>query len=490
MNARDIGIALTALTGLLSRASNQIATVAVTLVATRFLSPAEFGVFALASIAITLIRTFLYSGAFEYLLKAGDARDCASECLAVNVMLTAALSALMALIAIAGRQLFAADGIAFAILALLPSNLIAAVAAWRESLLLRTAKLRLYYGLTMLAELAAMAVAIWLLFAGFRIGALIWQVYIRNTAMLILYLLVGRSIFSRSFSRARFVTVLRWSTSRYAAMTIGFGANYAADLFLGIFLSPAATGLYRASSRIVAAVADIFGQPARTFAMTLFSARAAAGQRSDTLWPAFFAITALVGWAALAGLAALAPTVVPLLLGDQWRAAAALVPILCLARAFSLFDGVATAALVAYDEQRPIFYIQCASATIGIMLIVVVAPFGLVPATIATVIGAAIGSSMLAAIAFRRLPGSARAFGIAIPDVIGVPATTILGALAGRSAAAAAGFSNGQIATVAISTGLLAWVATLLLIRRRTLAMLRLLRGDPARPGDPIALVA
>ena len=477
MTRGDFAMALTAACGFLARASTQIATVVVTLVATRYLNPAEFGIFALASIAVTLIRTFLYSGAFEFLLKAPDPRDCSSESLAVNLLLATGLSGLLAALVIAGSFMFAANAIALVILAMLPSNIVSAITAWREALLLRTGRLQLYYALTTLAELIAMAAAVALLFAGFKVGALVWQVYVRGATMLILYMLAGPGTLSRGFSRVRFMAVLRWSISRYAAVLVGFGSSYSADLFLGIFLSPAATGLYRASSRIVTAVADMFGQPARTIAMALFSARAAAGQRSDTLWPIFFVVTALVGWAALAGLAAVAPLVVPIVLGDQWRAAAALVPILCLARAFSLFDVVASTALVAYDEQRPLFYVQCVAATVGTLLIVVAAPFGIVPATIAVALSALTGSTILANIALRRLPGSAASLASAAPALLAPTIATMIGAFAGRVGATAAGLSNAQVAIVAISTGIAAWLAALLLIRHRALAMIMRLRG-------------
>ena len=488
MTRADLAAGLTAATGFLARASNQIAALVVTLVATRYLSPAEFGTFALASVAITLIRTFLYSGAFEYLLKAPDARDCSSESLAVNLLLAAALSALIGGLALAGRHLFAADAICLALLALLPSNLIAALTAWRESLLLRTGRLRLYYGLTTLAEFLAIAVAIGLLFAGFKLWALIGQVYARVFATLLLYAFTGRATLSARFSAARFVAVLRWSVGRYATVLVAFGSNYSADLFLGIFLSPAATGLYRASNRMVTAASDMFSQPARTIAMTLFSARAAAGRRSAAAWPILFVLFALVAWAALAGLAAVAPLVVPLLLGDGWRGAAALVPILCLAHALPLFDGIATAALVAADQQRPLFYVQCAAAAVGGLLLALVAPFGIVPATVAGAATAMLTTAVLARIALRRLPGSAASLRRAAPALIAPVFAAAVGALAGRIGGEAAGMTPGQMAAVAIVTGVAAWIGAILLIRHRLLAMILHLRAEPvAMPAMAVA---
>ncbi len=48
--AREV---VTAVVGMLSRGANQITMVVVTLVATRFLTPAQFGVFSLAAAGVT-----------------------------------------------------------------------------------------------------------------------------------------------------------------------------------------------------------------------------------------------------------------------------------------------------------------------------------------------------------------------------------------------------------------------------------------------------
>jgi O-antigen/teichoic acid export membrane protein len=72
---------ITAASGLAARASNQVFLIAVVLTATRYLGPAEFGVFSIAVIFTTLSRTLLYTGPSEFLLKASDPDEAGLACL-------------------------------------------------------------------------------------------------------------------------------------------------------------------------------------------------------------------------------------------------------------------------------------------------------------------------------------------------------------------------------------------------------------------------
>ena len=124
---------MTAITGLSVRAVNQVVIFCVTLVAAHYLVPTEFGVFAIASAAIALIRTLMYTGAFEYLLKAPPGQEAPSECLIINLLLAIVLSALLlAFVPISG-VVFGTSAVGRMLLLMAPSNLMAAFAAWQES---------------------------------------------------------------------------------------------------------------------------------------------------------------------------------------------------------------------------------------------------------------------------------------------------------------------------------------------------------------------
>ncbi|MET0252159.1 MAG: oligosaccharide flippase family protein [Novosphingobium sp.] len=474
---------LTAATGFLARASNQIASVVTTFVAIGFLSPTEFGVFALASIAVTLIRVMLHTGAFEYLLKARSASECSSESLVLNLALAVSLTLLLWLGAGLAHVAFGPSQIITVLAVMAPSNLIAAASAWRESLLLRTGRLKLYYLLTTITEGLALVATVALLYAGYGVYALVVQVYLRNVMLLALYLQTGPITWSLGWSRAKLAEVFNWSLTRYASVFLNFGVQYGADLLLGIFLSPAATGIYRASSRLVTAVSDLFAHPLRLMAMTFFSARAAQGRSSAELWPILAGVVAAVAWPALAGLAILADHIVPLVLGQQWLAAAPLVPIICVAHALGLLDGVTSTVLVCYNHQRLVFTIQIIASVLMIVLIACAAPFGLMPAAVAAAVGALVTSSIFIVAALRHMPGSQRPLRQALPVAAALGAATWIGAAWALGAATRAGAPQGLLIASAVAGGIACWLLVLALVHRHALALIGPLQ-DRQPPAD------
>jgi O-antigen/teichoic acid export membrane protein len=471
MKRSGFGGAVNAVIGVFSRGSSQIVTFLLTLVAARYLTPAQFGIFSLAAIATTLIRTLLYSGAFEHLLKAKNARDESTECLLVNIFVAVAASGIVIVGAVVARAIAGPSILTDLLLILLPSNLIAAITGWQESLLLRTSRIRIYYGATLFAEVVAMTVAVLLFNAGAGIWSLAGQIYTRNITILCLYFIIERPILSSKPSRAKTMEVLGWSLHRYGTLLLSFGSTYAADIFLGIFLSPAATGLYRASSRLVTAIADMIGQPTRLIAMTIFSARAARGVSSATVWPGIFAVSAIFGWSALAGLAAGASTFVPLILGAKWAAAVPIVAILCIARAFTVLDSITGAALVAADHARVLLYRQTIAGVTLLITLTIVAPFGVVAVAVATAVVALANSVLLLAFVLRRLDGSSDALRTQLP-LIGLPlCATAAGAWTAQLLSQTLALPPIGKAVLVVIAGGVGWAFAVALLNRKARAL-------------------
>lgn len=468
--------------GPLARGSNQLVTLALTLVAMRYLDPTQFGTFSIAAIATTVIRTLLYTGAFEYLLKAKSAREGASEALVANLSIVTVLSAVVAAVALIARSFDANAAIVSLLLILIPSNFIAAIGAWQESLLLRNTRLALYYAMTFTAELVSMLVAIALFADGFGLLALVGQVYTRNGLLILLYALVERPILSMRFSGAKLGEVLRWSVPRYGSTVLVMTSTYAVDLLLGIFLSPAATGIYRASSRLVTAVADIFNQPTRIMGMTMISKRVAMNQPAAILWTLIFALAAVFGWSALAGLGGVASFLVPALMGADWVAAVPIVAILCATRAFSLFDAAMTPALVAHNHQKSMFYVQIGSALVLLSLVVLASPYGVVAATVASVGAAAVNSALVYNLARRRLPGSGASLRQHAIVAVLPALATLSGTMVVTIGFADLGLDPIVLIAAAVAAGLSAWAICLLILQRRIRAIVFALRdSEPLR---------
>lgn len=372
--------ALTAGVGILARGANQVVMIVITLVATRFLSPAQFGVFSLAAAGVTLVRTLLYVGAFEYLLKAPKPERISAICLLLNLVLSVGLSGVLVVGAVLAGPAFGTTDLTKILLWMAPSNVIAALSAWQEAQILRGKGLRPYYGITAFGEVVAGAGAVALLFAGWGVMALVAQAYARTIVLALGYAALQRPNLKGEISWPLFKEVVLWSKDRYSAVMVSFTANYGADFVLGALLSPAATGLFRAASRITTAVSDLFVQPATLISSTIFSRRAAAGVGSGEIWPRILLALGFIGWPALAGLAVVGSELAPQVLGKAWAGTGSVIAILCVARAGALLGAVATPYLVSYSRQRTVLLVQGVTAAVMVVVLLATARFGLTSA--------------------------------------------------------------------------------------------------------------
>jgi O-antigen/teichoic acid export membrane protein len=485
--ARNIRGAVTALGGVLGRASNQIIVLLVTLLAARFLTPASFGDYAIAAALITFCRTLLYAGAFEYLLRAREGEEANTECLAINLALAVAMGGVLAIFSLFTARLFHSREISVLLIGLAPSNLLSAGSAWQEAQLLRAGRIRTYYVITSVAEIVAAVVAVAMILTGFGIAALVAQIYARALTLLIAYRCVRRPVWSVGFSTGRAGRVARWSMARYGGTLVTFLMNYSADILLGAFLSPAATGLYRASHRMVTGVSDLINQPTRMMAITLFSRRAAEGRESGEAWPRFAAACALLGWTALAGLAVLSPQITPLVLGPRWIGAAPIIAILCLQRAFALIDGVSAPLLVAYGHARTLLTVQIALATASIVLLSAMAPFGVQYAAFSSVIVAAASSVTLATLIGRLYRGAAAGIARVAPVALGPMALAVAAVLLAVQALSAAQLPPFVRLGVEVAAGAGAWAFAAFALRAEVIRVLHALNPPGADPRQPPA---
>ncbi len=344
--------------GLVSRVAIQLCLLAVTLTATRFLAISQFGIYSIAAALMFLSRNLFYVGPYEYLLKTPIHAGLKGACLKANLGLAVAAAILLLIFASISEFIFGSKDLPFVLVRLVPTLFLSAATAWYEAVLLRDLAIRRYYLFTVIGEIFGAAVGIAFFYFGFELRSLIAQTYTRLGILLLLYLLSTRVEGWRNGSRADVRTVLDWSLSRLGAVFLNFSANYGADFVLGIVLSPAATGLYRASNRIVSSISDLFAQPLQKIVQTNLSARSSRGLQPDHSWIAMLTAVAAIGWAALFGLAVSAKQVVPFVLGPAWEKAAPVVVVFCAARALSLIDAATTSLLVCCDRQKFMLKVQ------------------------------------------------------------------------------------------------------------------------------------
>ncbi|MFN0046190.1 MAG: oligosaccharide flippase family protein [Sphingorhabdus sp.] len=379
--------------GFLSRATVQFLLFGVTIVATRQLSIEEFGSYALASLFLIVARALFYVGPYEYLLKTRLTPTLYATCLRANIILASVISCLLTLVYFVAFRIFDIYDVSRLIALLAPSIFLVAVTAWYEAVLLRDLRVRRYYLSTLIGDCIGAALAVFLLIKGYGVVSLVAQTYARLLILLALYAIgtTQRPTLGRGWVQVR--DVFLWSKERYYAVLLNFTSTYGADLVLGILLSPAATGLYRASSRIVSTLTDLFAQPLQKISQTNLSARLVQEKSLGTSWLTMLSGVGAIGWAGLLTLGFLADDLVPLALGEKWTPAVPIVVSFCAIKSFMLLDAVTTSFLVCHDRQKQMLRVQIGVAAAVIGLSWFFAPFG--PQNVAIAVGCATATMSL-----------------------------------------------------------------------------------------------
>lgn len=408
--------------GFASRGIVQVVLFGVTIVATRSLSIADFGAYALGSLFLVLARQLFYVGPYEYLLKAQAEDNLQGACLAANFVQAVVLAALLGGIWLASPWLFDSPDVGRILALLVPTVFLVALTAWYEAVLLREVRVRRYYATTLVGDTVGAVVAVAMLARGYGVTSLVAQAYARQVVMLVLFLTATRQPPSAAAPWPLVVQVLRWSRARHAATLLNFTTSYGADLVLGVSLSPAATGLYRAANRIVSALTDLFAQPLQKIAQTNLSASFVRRYDMGTSWLTMLSGVGAIAWSGLLTLGFLARDLVPLALGAKWAPAVPIVVVFCVIKAFSLLDAVTTSFLVCHDRQRVMLWVQIASAVSVIVLGYVASAWG--PQAVAIAVGlASTGMSLAYGAMVMRLSCADRG---AVQDLLRTAAPPVL----------------------------------------------------------------
>lgn len=389
MSSNQAGI-VSGSVGFASRALVQLLMFGVTIVATRVLTIDAFGAYALASLFLILARALFYVGPYEYLLKSKPDPQLYSACFSANLALAGLSGCVLAGCYFMAPLVFETDVVGLLIALLAPSILLVATTAWYEAMLLRSGRVRQYYLGTLIGDICGATVAVGLLLNDFGVKSLVVQTYARLFVLLLFYVLGAKDHPGFGHGIKRIAEILSWSRARYAAVLLNFTSAYGADILLGALLSPAATGLYRASSRIVSSLTDLFAQPLQKIAQTNLSARFVREQDLGNSWLTMLSGVGAIAWSALLTLAYLASDLVPFALGEKWSPAVPVVIAFCVIKSFSMLDAVTTSFLVCHDRQHAMLGVQIGAAAAVIALALAFAPWG------ATAVAIAVGAATTA----------------------------------------------------------------------------------------------
>ena len=229
-----------AIIAFLARSLQQVGTLVVTLLAARFLMPAEYGVYTIAVVFITFIQTMTYTGFFQYVVTAkGDEVTILDTTFWLITGLSTLASAVLALCAPAIARMYDAPDLFSVLWWLALIQPLAATTAWYSAVLMRYGKMRMNFLIMIAQNLIALVGGVVLLVLWKSVFALVAFRYLRVLSGALLYSVFSRTIPTFRFDRDMARHATHFSGGLYGTRFLSFLTMYGADLILGVMFSTA-----------------------------------------------------------------------------------------------------------------------------------------------------------------------------------------------------------------------------------------------------------
>ena len=451
----------------------RLGNLAVGILLARLLSPAEFGVFAVAMTALAIVMALADLGMSADIVRhgvQGRAGTVTTLSMATSALLTLGMCLAAGPVADAMGSPQAAPVVRVMSLTLLLSGLSVVPYAIMQREYRQSAQM----GLDSTSFVLGTLVTVVLVFFGMGAMALALSRVVAQGVVTVLQFVLTRTRPVFGFDRGVARQLLLFGVPLAAANVLSWVVMNVGHLTVGTVAGTVMLGLYTLAFNISTWPMSALGMAIRVVALPAFAGTENASRRAD----GFLAAAALTWSVALlvgVGLSALAHVVVPLLYGSRWSPAAlALAGLAFFGALRVLFDLIATF-LVAVGASRPVLIVQAVWLAVLIPAVYVgQREYGLAGAGWAHVAACALVVLPLYAVFLRahRVPLRAFAGRLAIPALMALPAV-----LAGRWAVGAVSgtplqlLAGGGVAAAVYVLPLVPWL-------RRRLAELRAL-GRP-----------
>lgn len=326
--------------GFLSRGASQAVNLIVSVVASRFILPAQYGIFAIAIAIAIFLHTMTYSGVYDQIIREQD-EDLDTDTgfwllVAYSSVGTLAFMALAPVLA----GFFQTPELESVLLAMLAVQPLAAISAWTQAQMLREGKTKRYYGVTCLSYAVTLVATLAALIVFRDLRAMIAFRWVSVCATALFSWIALPRLPALRFDRRGARRMLAESWGLYGSRALNFVYAYGADFLLAALLSPAAAGLYRFAARIGNGIADIINQPMRTFAWVTLSAHHRKGLALEATVHRFLAMQTSFLAIAMGFIAGILPLAVKTLLPTSWGGVVPVFYGVALARVFAVVDAM------------------------------------------------------------------------------------------------------------------------------------------------------
>ena len=205
-----------------------------------------------------------------------------------------------------------------------------------------------------------------------------------------------------SFSPTHFSDLFGFEANSFGIRALNLINRRSDDLLVGFFLGPVALGLYSMAYRIYFIIAELFSSSLNSVSFSALSRTQEDIPKTRNAFYSLVEMVSLVSLPAFVGLAFLAPSVVPMLLGDGWERSIRVLQILCavgVIQAVAIFNFTVISAL---NKPQWEFRYNLLSAAINLVSFFIAVRYGIVAVAAAYTIRAYV-LIPLSLIAVKRL---------------------------------------------------------------------------------------
>ena len=354
--------AIGALWSVIGNATVQLSTFVVFVILARLLDPVQFGIVAFASIFVDVTRQLLASGVPDALVRREQwGESYASSALVLNLTVSAVI----------GLLLFCVGALAFSVIGhgnstpilmvLLISLPIDATRAIFEARLRRDFAFRAITFRNMVVNIISGGTAVTIALAGGGAWALVANKLVQNTLSLFITAHTAKWRPREPPEWSEVLDLARFSWSILVTQALVALNTEAAGLIIGIFLGPANLAIYRSGMRLTGLMAQLLISPLLSVALPAFS-RISGNRRALAL--AYLRVVGMCSFVAMPaffGAAAVAPTIVDIILGSQWHSAGAIMTVAGPAVCITVLEIFSIPIMTSIGKPRNafVYYIAC-----------------------------------------------------------------------------------------------------------------------------------
>lgn len=357
---------------------DQVFSFLVFVVVARILGPADVGLFALGMIVVEFGRIFSTSGFGDAVTRAPaeEEEEIARAAFWGNMGLSVLCAGLIALAAGPAAELMRSPRLAPIIVALAGTVPISAGYAIHQARQLKRFGHKSLAIRSLVAGVIGGGVAIASAFAGAGVWSLVIQRIVTEVFAFVTIWLSFRWLPGLAFSWERLRSILSFSTQMSASKLGNLVATRFQDMVIGAYVSPSGVGVYRVAKRTIDMMMTGVLTSFSTVSLSLFAAVRDDEAKMRAAVVRTIAVSATVAFPVFAGMAVVAPDLIPLIYGPKWEGSVVLLQLLTPLAVPALFSLLCMSILTIYGRGAAMSYLTLAQLVLTVLLSLISAPYG------------------------------------------------------------------------------------------------------------------